>query len=345
MGGGRSRGKGAGPFLAPTRPLSSVRLRMAYSGNQRRHWRCGTVHLSANDEEAAAGGRKKVGAVSPPFSAKEMSAAKTPSGRYAGASQGYRPGRVTAAAPGRAVPGSVVAAVNPFSHLEGTMRRLAFLAAVACLWGCALPGTGRAGLITYTVSGNFGYDSGVSMGPDTLGLGGATFTFVETIDSSATPASTQTSTTGTSSGYTDASATITVSGASVASTDGTFQESNGTGMFFFHGVGSNLDGYSPGSHINLPGATGAEFDLSINLPQGTVPFSGGVAGLPVFPEASYGGDLVFIVGDATYDVANIQASGVLSGLATPEPASLTLSGIGAAGLLSHGWRRRKRAMA
>jgi hypothetical protein len=34
------------------------------------------------------------------------------------------------------------------------MKRLAFLAAVACLWDCALPGSGRAGMIDFSYNGS-----------------------------------------------------------------------------------------------------------------------------------------------------------------------------------------------
>jgi hypothetical protein len=44
----------------------------------------------------------------------------------------------------RAFPLTAVAAPGP-------MKRLAFLVAVACLWGAALPGTGRAGFVGQSV--------------------------------------------------------------------------------------------------------------------------------------------------------------------------------------------------
>jgi hypothetical protein len=61
------------------------------------------------------------------------------------------------------------------------MKRMAFLAFVACLWSCALSGTGRADIITYE------YKTGLSLasGTDALGLNGATVDIKVDVSSSA----------------------------------------------------------------------------------------------------------------------------------------------------------------
>jgi hypothetical protein len=189
------------------------------------------------------------------------------------------------------------------------MKRLAFLAAVACLCAGALPGTGRAGFIvdftysgaggfhTTTGSGSFSFANGLT----TVGLSDLTaFSF------------TQTEVLGGKSGtfdyglsdLTSFSATLgpgpTVTALSLAS-DFVAQSSGGLLLIdeslSFTGLGTNealILGNKPGVGI-ITASTGT---VTITSPT----------------------------------------------TATPEPASLTLLGMGAAGLLGYGWRRRQRAV-
>jgi hypothetical protein len=233
------------------------------------------------------------------------------------------------------------------------MRTRTRLAAGALAALALLPvGTARAGLITYTVTANLTYNSNDSNGiPDTLGLDGATVTEVLTIDSGATASATVGSTSVVQSIYENISATLTISGASVATTNGTFT-SNDQAPVVEHGLGANPDGFGPWSNRGddfTVGGLGAFFSLFVDLPRGTVPFSGGVAGLPLFPAGPYDGNLNFRVrdssgGTARYDASDIQASGIgpeVTGV--PEPAGLTLLATGALGLLGYGRRRRQAA--
>jgi hypothetical protein len=205
------------------------------------------------------------------------------------------------------------------------MRRLAFLAAVACLWGCALPGTGRADIITF---------DNLNINPLTGSHTEGAFTYTvvsgsawDIVNSLGNPAS--------------------------ALTTGFFAVPNvgdeidffltGGGLFTFDSFdfASTSDG-SQSDSVNLFGEVGGvqtQQLLDISSTSGTWQTN-----MPGFSAPIDTLRLVIAsAGDTDLALDNFVLTPAPS--AVPEPASLTLLGLGAAGLLGYGWRRRRRATA
>jgi hypothetical protein len=201
------------------------------------------------------------------------------------------------------------------------MKRLAFLAVVACLWGGALPGTGRAEfIITFTQNGA----NVDATGSGRLNIAALAFNHSDTGNPfvQGTFAIVQL---GASGGPLDDYTGFT--GPSSIGPGGPFPASSGTGPI----VGI-LDVPSIAQFVVTPQGyiSGTSITSSATWDNATIS-SLGLA--PGTYEWTWGSG-------ATADDLQV----VIPGAAVPEPASLTLSGLGAAGLLGYGWRRRKRAV-
>jgi hypothetical protein len=197
------------------------------------------------------------------------------------------------------------------------MKRLAFLAAVACLCGCALPGTGRAGPITYT-------ETATGSGS----LGGTSFTDATvTITGTGDTANIRDSVPGFFNNS-PITATVTVAGIGTATFTGTIivHDNQPTSLVAFSDETAGAD---------ILGTSGSPFD-TYDLKTAVGPVSGPA------DEVGFGRDLAttdgaFVLNSVVNDTATFTAT------PTPEPASLTLLGLGAAGLLGYGWRRKRSA--
>jgi hypothetical protein len=176
------------------------------------------------------------------------------------------------------------------------MKRFGLVAVVACVWGCALAGPGRADTITYDL-----YSGGQN---GTLVIEFTTPAYVV--------------------GTTDLDPfTLT--------TAPSFLDATGD---LFGVIGP--PGFQPG--YEFFGADGSSFLAIINDPYGNpsnqFPTSPGVFSL----DSSYASDSS---GQNAVSLDTLVVTGP-STTAAPEPASLTLLGIGALGLAGYGWRLRRR---
>jgi hypothetical protein len=225
----------------------------------------------------------------------------------------------------------------------GAMKRLAFLAAVGCMWGCALTGTGRAGpIVVYSTFGEPG---------DTFSNGGA-----DTVEGSQ------------SFGLQyDAFAAAFTPSASVQLTSIRFAFSSGMGIVLDAVVAEDSSG-TPGaaletfSSIAAP-TTGSNFIGTIltadsvthpSLVAGTAywlelqphdPTTSGIGGWNSSSPSVFGNTAGRHDPNGSWlGVIQPQPAFEIRGTATaaPEPASLTLAGIGVAGLLGYAGRRRAR---
>jgi hypothetical protein len=220
------------------------------------------------------------------------------------------------------------------------MKHLAILAIVTCLYGCALPGTGWAGSVVYSTFGEPGDTFNTGAGVAVAGSGSV---FGYAAQASAfTP-----------------SASVTLDSFRFAAFTGA------TGYQVDAIIATNSNG-APGaaletfSSITLPKSA-----LGTILTENSVTHPGLVAGTtywlvlrPTDPTSSEFGtwdqSLPVVKGavgtrfatDGAWQIGNGgQAAFDIEGtaVAVPEPGSLTLLGVTAAGLLGFGWRNRKQA--
>jgi hypothetical protein len=218
------------------------------------------------------------------------------------------------------------------------MKRFAFLAVVACLCGCALPGTGRADIITYEYKTSLSLSSGT----DALGLNGATVDIKVDVSSS--------------EGYgaigfvvgllMNNDATITISGSSIVANNVTLalpQE-----VFFPTSVPTSAGLFTLAAQAqvtSLPVGGSLTTDLrTFPTTHGSAVLPGDTVNILDFAPATSQGFAFSGSNGAIYSQVNPTVTATQS-TAVPEPASLTLLAIGGVGLLGYGWRQRKRAAA
>jgi hypothetical protein len=210
------------------------------------------------------------------------------------------------------------------------MKRLAVLAVVACLCGSALAGTGRADSITYTetftASGGFFSPSGITEFANTQ------VTITGTGDTGGV-------TTDPVSGtlFNPVTATVNVPGIGTA----TFTDSIQVVNLSATAIAEFLDASIPNQNdiVGTAALAFVTYDLKTAI-TATGPGTSSSVSSVAFPTDTLGDFFLDDVPASTTFTATLGTP-----TATAEPASLTLLGVGAVGLLGYGWRHRRRAAA
>jgi MYXO-CTERM domain-containing protein len=245
------------------------------------------------------------------------------------------------------------------------MKRLAFLAVVASLCGCALAGTVRADYLVNVDFNQNGGPSGTYTGAAVLGQAGDIWNGVGGNIGDTAPR--------------DGLSLVTSSGAASGVTlscsgQQGFVDATGSGAVFqgtpyqalmddllvaFQTATVSFSGLTPGGtyRLILYSASGDTNQDTLFTVNGLSPDVGRSSSTTLQKGQNYADFTTTADGSGTLsftfqpgpvenlegDLNGIQLQSVASTTATPEPASLTLAGIGAVGLAGYGWRRRRRA--
>jgi hypothetical protein len=196
------------------------------------------------------------------------------------------------------------------------MKRFAFLAAVACLFGCALPGTGWAGAVTYAL-----HDSGAVtiFGNTVFNMG---FTITVTGD--------------TANVFQTAPGSFQIPGTATLNIGGSLTATFTDPVTAFDDQELGRVGFIasiPSANIlDITNAAFTAYDLKSSIG-------------PVFgsPGGETGVAIRTSLGDVELNDLNDPATFTATvATSIPEPGSLTLLSVAAAGLAGCGWRHRKR---
>jgi hypothetical protein len=220
------------------------------------------------------------------------------------------------------------------------MKRLAVVAAVACLCGCALAVSGRAD--SYSVSGTIDTNGAASVDPFDASKGTLTgVSWVADANLDGSVSLTNNSSQNTSNGsvklglFFGGSGPDGIAASDKPGLDIAFSLNPGDSGTF---TGSLSNTISPRLTIsNLSDYEGpgqVDFSFSQSISSTFISGGGGTASLNSDSSSFGSGSEVTVTYTFTPNTT-----------AAPEPASLTLLGVGALGLAGYGWRRRRRAAA